>query len=1178
MAEASHPAGEREARLQEVLLSYVEAEEAGQPPRREDWLARHPEFAEELDRFLEGRARLDRVAAPLRAVLAEAPAAVGPGAGRPALLGDFRILGELGRGGMGVVYEAEQVSLGRKVALKVLPAAATLDPRRLQRFINEARAAASLHHTNIVPVFAVGSEQGVHFYAMQLIAGQTLATVLGQLRAQAGGKTGSQGEAAAAGGEETTAYPPPTPAAAGAASTAPQAALSTAGGMGSKDYIRSVARLGAQAAEALDYAHQLGVVHRDIKPGNLMVDARGQLWVTDFGLVQFRREGEPSVTVTGDLVGTVRYMSPEQALAKRVPLDHRTDVYSLGATLYELLTLRPAFDGKDQQELLRQIAFDEPAPLRKVNRAIPAELETVVLKCLEKDPAQRYGTAQELADDLRRFLEDKPVRARRPSPMQRLRKWARRHRLLVASAAVCLLVSLAVLAGSVGWVLRDRAARAAAAERHVAAALDVMRPGLRAGDPHAVALVRAARQVEAHLASDLVGPEMRGQAEELLADLALLARLEQIRLDRAADKDGRFDLAASDRAYADAFRGYGIDVEALRPEAAAARLKGRTVAAHLAAALDDWATHRQLSGRPGWRALLRLAQAADPEPDRWRAAFRAALARGGEAGRKQLKELAAAAPAADLPPVTVALLGGVLMGGGRDPEGVRLAVPVLRAGQRRHPADLWLNHNLALALAVMEPPQLDEAIGYFRAALALRPESPAVRLNFAFTLKRKGRLNEAVAECREAIRLRNNYAAAHNNLGAILCDDKQDYDGAIAAFRQAIRFKKDDPETHHNLGVALTAKGRVDEAAFAFREAIRRKRDYPEAYNHLGVLFCDYKHNYDEAITLFREAIRLKKDFPLPYGNLGIALARKGLVDEAIIAYREALRLKQDYPEAHCNLGDALRLKGRLDEAVAECRKALRFKNDYAAAHLNLGNALRLKGRPDEAVAEYRKAIRLKKDFAVAHNNLGVDLRARGRLDEAIAELREALRLDKNFPLAPFAHYFLGLALSAKDRPDEATAAYRETVRLREDYAPAHNSLAWLLATCADARLRDPAEAVEHARKAVELVPGEGNFWNTLGVALYRAGEWKAANEALEKSMRLRQGGDGCDWLFLAMSHWRLGDAAHARAWHDRAVRWIDLNRQALAANRGLQDELRRFRAEADELLGVSQQPGARPK
>jgi serine/threonine protein kinase len=216
-----------------------------------------------------------------------------------------------------------------------------------------------------------------------------------------------------------------------------------------------VAELGIQAAEALDHAHALGVVHRDVKPANLLLDGRGGLWVTDFGLAQIQSDAR--LTMTGDLVGTLRYMSPEQALAKRVVVDHRTDVYSLGATLYELLTLEPAYAGSDRQELMRQIAFEEPRRPRAINKAVPAELETIVLKAMEKNPADRYATARELAEDLRRWLDDQPIQARRPGLVARAQKWSRRHRPLVHASMGLVVLALVLLATSnaVIWYSRQ---------------------------------------------------------------------------------------------------------------------------------------------------------------------------------------------------------------------------------------------------------------------------------------------------------------------------------------------------------------------------------------------------------------------------------------------------------------------------------------------------------------------------------------------------------------------------------------------------------------------------------------------------------------------------------------------------------------------------------------------------
>ncbi len=834
-----HPADEQpgpeDVELAQALESYLAAVENGRPPDPEQLLAAHPVVADRLRACLAGLRLVEGGAASLGGL----PPEEADGDAPPPCLGDFRIVREVGRGGMGVVYEAEQVSLGRRVALKVLPLAATLGGTQLQRFHNEARAAAGLHHTNIVPVYFVGCERGVHFYAMQFIDGLSLATVIARLRQPA-----DRAAAPPPADMPTTAdVPPPGGGANGTASTQPAALLSTAGEARGREYSRAVAELGVQAAEALDYGHRIGVVHRDVKPGNLLLDGAGRLWVTDFGLAQM--QGAESLTATGELVGTLRYMSPEQALAKRVPIDHRTDVYALGATLYELLTLQPPFDGKDRQELLRQIAFDEPRPPRKAIRAVPPELEVIVLKALEKSPADRYATAQEVADDLRRWLDDRPILARRPSLVQRLRKSARRYRAVVGAAAVGLLLTFGAVGGTVGWVARDRAVRGLAAEQAVGQALHEAQQWQEKGKvPEALS---AARRAVGVALGGPTGEPLRQRALKRVADLELLERLENVRLEATAIKDDHFDDDRADDLYGQAFRDAGLDVESLPPAEAGARIRASTVAIELAAALDAWAALRTSVRGPtdaSWRELLRVAQAADP--DVWRSQVREALAQGNS---KALDDLVGVDRIGRLLPATAAVVAVTLATGGLKSD---QAEALLREAQRQHPNDFWTNYNLAaFLLDHAQPPQPEAAIRFFTAALALRPQSPGVHLDLGGALDKEGNWDEAFTETREALHLQADYVNARINL-ALLLKERGRYDEAAKELREALRLKPDLLKARNRLGDALRLAGRPEEAITEFRATIRSHPDSATAHIWLGFALRDTGRFADAVVALKR--------------------------------------------------------------------------------------------------------------------------------------------------------------------------------------------------------------------------------------------------------------------------------------------------------------------------------------
>ena len=370
----------------------------------EELLKAHPDLVDELRDRLEALDLLDQVFSDPN----EAPG------GPPSEVGPYRILREIGRGGMGVVYEADQTSMKRRVALKVLAPSITGAARSIKRFKQEAHAAGKLHHTNIVPIHDMGQHGGYWYYAMELVEGRSVSQILDDLRSGGDRVRSSQlrmVESSASG------------------NTRRNGSGNGQGSTNGRHWYRNIASTFAGVAEALQLVHDEGIVHRDVKPSNLLLDVDGTLKLVDFGLAHLEGNG-PSMTRTGDLLGTPAYMSPEQASAKGVQVDHRTDIYSLGATLYEILTLRAPFDGGNLQQLCSQIVGTDPAPPRVVDKKIPRELETIVLKAMEKDRSRRYQHAGDLAADLRRFAEGESIAARRTGPLGRTWRSIKRHKAL----------------------------------------------------------------------------------------------------------------------------------------------------------------------------------------------------------------------------------------------------------------------------------------------------------------------------------------------------------------------------------------------------------------------------------------------------------------------------------------------------------------------------------------------------------------------------------------------------------------------------------------------------------------------------------------------------------------------------------------------------------------------------
>lgn len=458
----------------------------------------------------------------------------------PTQIGDYRILREIGRGGMGIVYEAEQLALGRHVALKVLPARSVFDELQLERFHRESKAAARMNHANIVPVFDVGEYDGVHCYVMQFVPGLGLDLVLHELK-QSRTEVGNTDETAADKAESSVEECEIKISDSSSAYRLPGQKELGAIAKCDHGYWQSIARIGSQVADALAYAHAQGILHRDIKPSNLLLDSSGTAWVTDFGLA--KEIGSDNLTRTGDIVGTLKYMAPECLEGRS---DERGDVYGLGATLYELLTLEAPFQATDRSTLIRQVMFGDPLPPSSVRPGIPLDLETIVLKSIARDPADRYLTANEMAADLNRFLDDRPIRARRHTRVEVAWRWCRRNPIIAGMAAIVsalLIVSAvafliaatvrgqrdAALASQVRAEAAERSAlenleRAESAEREVRWRNHLAKAGLIRRNGGLGQRIDSIAEIEKALnLIDEHTPESRRElATELIADLALV--------------------------------------------------------------------------------------------------------------------------------------------------------------------------------------------------------------------------------------------------------------------------------------------------------------------------------------------------------------------------------------------------------------------------------------------------------------------------------------------------------------------------------------------------------------------------------------------------------------------------------------------------------------------------------
>ncbi len=1061
---------------------------------------------------------------------------------------------------MGVVYEARQVSLNRPVALKLLPPGLGLTPQAVQRFQREAQAAAKLHHTHIVPVYAVGETDGSHYYAMELIDGQSLAAIVRDLR---GGGSNPLLDVAMT----QTAGEAPAPArdSPSAESTTSLGGTSLSdGSSGSRRWFETVARLVADVADALHYAHGRGVVHRDIKPANLLLASDGRLCVTDFGLAQVAQE--PGMTVSGSFLGTPAYMSPEQIAAGRIKVDHRTDIYSLGTVLYEMLTFERPFPGEGREQILAGIMTKEPKGPRRINPRIPQDLETICLKAIEKDPDRRYASADAMAADLRTHLGHGLIAARRAGPLRRGIKWGRRHPVAVTAAAgLVAIAALAVLFQS--WNAGAQSQRDVAEARVLLGQGEYRKALARVNE----ALLRAPSSVEARGVLAQVLLRIEHYREAFREATAVL---------EARPDDWNAHAVAAIAASLGPVAGVDFEAHAMAVERFAPRSAD---ALYLRSLLTEDPVKR-IQLLDGVLELdpshtLALAERAMELSRIWQD-FPDAVATA--------ERLIAVRPRSAIGRRTLALVR-------YDAGDVEEAMREVEKAIVLDPGDP--SNFRARARMRSSRGENREAVEDFTRAIEVDPAVYNAYVERAWSRLNLGQFDEMLADARQAIKINPDSSPANQVLIRALREDAS----RATEHREVLeRFKK-TVETYSIPSLRARAYYLIalDERASDFDTALdyidRGIRVLPETLSGSGVSGSGRAGFYSLRIGMLRdrdgsEAIvedckrvaALRPVTPSEFAYRGQVL-HEGCArpDLALADHDRAIELAPQWGWAFRWRASLHRAEGRFDEALADLGRAVELTPSNAGAREERGAVLADLEQEEAALEDFEAAaasalggsvsgwshadalIRLgrgEEALAIVDRNLemaaggsrrgpfdwiakAVVLRQLGRVEEALAVAGKGLEVyrsngDLNSVRA-------NLLLLTPGRCDEAVVELRKA----EGPAPSYFRVSFLQARIARewaiwlARAcpghYDAATAQRLAERAAAADPRDVNAHRALAYAAYRRGDFPRARKAAEAAGRLIKAPKDDDpllYFLLAMVDAKAGDRARAKAAFGRGV------------------------------------------
>ncbi|HUE71327.1 MAG TPA: protein kinase [Pirellulaceae bacterium] len=1148
---------------------FVERFRRGERPAVSEYEARFPEQAEAIRDLFPALVIMENLkphSAPVpttgQAECASEVASLGK-------LGDYRIVREVGRGGMGIVYEAVQESLGRQVALKVRPKQLLGDPSRQSRFDREARAAARLHHTNIVPVFGVGEESGLHYYAMQYIHGLGLDEVLRELKRL---RSPSQEEAAAtehalvpaaeeprrhavsvtvtqalltgqfdAGGPEDLDNPTAAAAPTRPASVNPRISdtvngrhsdtarlsgsftlpgLQEAGpgtGRNTKTLWQSIARIGTQVGAALHYAHEQAVLHRDIKPSNLLLDTRGTVWVTDFGLA--KADDQRDLTNTGDVLGTLRYMAPEMFSGQA---DRRSDVYSLGLTLYELLALRPAFDEADRGRLIRLVLHESPPRLRTLDPAIPRDLETIIHKAIDREASHRYPSAQELADDLQRFLDDEPIRARRISPLTRFNRWCKRNPAVagLTSAIAILLLAATGVSLAAAMTFQQMASRNSKLAGDLKAAL---------GDAGKNLALARQQETVAKLNADLANERSRIATSNL--QLAIKA-LDTVFLDFIANKRAMKSilgdeqspaLSSSEKELLEAGLSFYQRLISTNTDSddalfAAGSAQNRTGMLEAALAKHSAARkHFQLAAENLEKLIGRSSKVGVYHHELGRAYLNLAM---NSDWPKREKELLKKADHS----LSQAIQLGVETG----------ALYVERAMARD-----WIGNDRGWFADSVRSIELDSKDAHRSAAFAIRLHLITAG-NPAFNRDELDAL--AIQHARKAVELEPKYATFQAILARCLLDSPKH--GATEALEAANAAVALDPVSSHALlhrTIVFRRLGELDKALADVNKAIELEPTGWSYRRRAGVFMA--MKRYDEALADFERVPESDRRVSYYYWEeRGELHMLRGEHEEAIRHLTNALELKPFSWHVYKRRAGCYFTVARFPEALGDLQKARELNPIDLSTLTWISPSLVAKCPNDEFRLELVKLA----DEAVVKNPAARSHRAviamhLGKWDKARQDMAELMKVGS---IHYSSHYNLAMLSLADKNQEQYRSACRDMLAkfAESKIAEELNFTVWTAALAPQA-LDDYGPAIALAQRGMELNKENPEAIRSLGAILYRAGKFDEAAKQLaplaataEKSSPEAKTSSAYPLFFLAMAQHQLGKKDEARATLQKAA------------------------------------------